>query len=297
MLSLEMASSPSTVSSLANVCQQVTLYVGQAILILGIIGGMLNLIVFLSLRTFRQSSCAFYFMIMSCMNIGQLLTGYFSRIMITGYNIDWTQTSVLFCKLRWFLFQAFTLTSYACMCFATIDQYLATSSYHLRQRWNKIQLACRLCAASFLLAVIHGIPSTIYSNHSDPHLSNRSSCIITNIVYQRYRIYGFNVFLAGVLPIFITVLFGSLAYRNVGQLAYRTVPLVRRTLDQQLTSMVLVQVVYLFFAIVPYTTIIIIIANLALENGSILAAELQFAECVGAITYYSYFAVSTAYFF
>ena len=90
-----MSSSPSTVSSLANVCQQVTLYVGQAILILGIIGGILNLIVFLSLRTFRQSSCAFYFMIMSCMNIGQLLTGYFSRIMITGYNIDWTQTSVL----------------------------------------------------------------------------------------------------------------------------------------------------------------------------------------------------------
>ncbi|CAF2527805.1 unnamed protein product [Rotaria sp. Silwood2] len=85
-----MSSSPSVVSSLANASQQVTLYLGQPILIFGIIGGIFNLIVFLNLKTFRQSSCAFYLIVMSCVNIGQSLTGYLSRIMITGYNIDWT---------------------------------------------------------------------------------------------------------------------------------------------------------------------------------------------------------------
>jgi hypothetical protein len=59
----------------------------------------------------------------------------------------------------------------------------------------------------------------------------------------------------GVLPISITVLFGYLAHRNVQQLSHRTLPLVRRELDKQLTVMVLTQVVFNFFAITPYTII------------------------------------------
>ncbi|CAF1094732.1 unnamed protein product [Rotaria sp. Silwood1] len=227
---------------------------------------------------------------MSCVNIGQLLTGCFSRIMITGYNIDWTETSLFYCKSRWFFFQTFTLTSYACMCFAIIDQYLATSTYRRWQQWNNIRLAYFLCTVSFTFAVLHGFPSIMYFNLTDSRTTNKLICTITNSVYQRYRTLGFNVFLAGVLPVFTTILFGSLAYRNVQQLAYRTVPLVRRELDKQLTSMVLVQVVYIFIAIVPYTTVIIIITNLDLQNKPILAAELQLVECLSAIIYYSYFA-------
>ncbi|CAF3671347.1 unnamed protein product [Rotaria sp. Silwood1] len=285
-----MSSSLSVVSSLANTSQKVTLYLGQPILIFGIIGGIFNLIVFLSLKTFRQSSCAFYLIIMSCVNIGQLLTGYLSRIMITGYHIDWTQTSLFYCKLRWYFFQTFTLTSYACMCLATIDQYLATSSYRRCQQWNNIKLAYCLCTASFIFAILHGVPSIIYYNYTDSPIANTLICTIINGVYQRYRTYGFNVFLGGALPIFITVLFGSLAYRNVKQLAYRTVPLVRRELDKQLTSMVLVQIVYIFIAIVPYTVVIIITTNLDLQNKPILTAELQLTEYLSAIIYYSYFA-------
>ncbi len=287
-----MSSSASIVPSLANASQQVFLYLGQSSLVAGMIGGILNLMVFLSLKTFRQSSCAFYFTVMSCVDVGQLLTGYLSRIMITGYAIDWTQTSLFYCKFRWFFFQAFTLVSYACMCFATIDQYLATSSSRRWQQWNNIKIASRLCAVSFLLAILHGIPSIVYFNHVDSTVTKARSCVITNSIYLRYRTYGFNVFLGGVLPVFTTVLFGSLAYRNVKQLAYRTVPLVRRELDKQLTSMVLVQVVYVFIAIVPYNTVIIIMTNLDLQNKPILAAQLQFVESLGAIIYYSYFVVS-----
>lgn len=287
-----MSSSTSIVSSLTYASQQVSLYLGQSILIVGIIGGILNLIVFVSLKTFRESSCAFYFIIISCVNIGQLLIGYLSRIMIAGYNIDWTQSSLIYCKLRWFLFQSFTLTSLSCMCFATIDQYISTSTYHRWQQYNNIKLAYFLCVISFILSILHGIPSIIYFDHIDSPIPNKSICIITNNDYLQYRTYGFNVFLGDVLPVLITVLFGSLAYRNVKQIAYRAVPLVRRELDKQLTSMVLVQVVYVFIAIVPYTTVIIVLTNLDLQNKPILAAQLQIGECLGAVIYYSYFAVS-----
>ena len=42
-----------------------------------------------------------------------------------------------------------------------------------------------------------------------------------------------------------------MAYRNVQQIAYRTVPLVRRELDKQLTVMVLVQVFCDILAVTP----------------------------------------------
>ena len=284
----------SIVLTLADLSQKLFLYLGQPLFIIGIIGGLLNLIVFLSLKTFRQSSCASYFIVMSCVNLGQLLTGYLSRIMISGYNIDWTQTSLFYCKFRWYFFQLFTLTSFSCMCFATIDQYVATSTYqqNQRQRWNNIKLAYCLCTISFLFAIFHGIPSIIVFDQISSPVMNKSLCVITNSFYQKYRTFGFNLILGGLLPVFITVLFGSLAYRNVKEIAYRTVPLVRRELDKQLTIMVLIQVIYVFIAIVPYTLVIILITNLDLYNKPLLVAQLQFAESIGALIYYSYFIVS-----
>ena len=74
-------------------------------LIAGVVGGFLNIIVFLSLQTFRQSSCAFYLTIMSVFNIGQIVFRFTTRIMICGFGIDWTQTSLFYCKFRYFCFQ------------------------------------------------------------------------------------------------------------------------------------------------------------------------------------------------
>jgi hypothetical protein len=101
--------SSSVIASLLLTYQRIIIYSGIPILILGVLGGVLNTIVFLSLKTFRQSSCAFYLTVLSIVNIGQLLAGLFSRIMISGFSIDWTQTSLFYCKFRTFAFQATTM--------------------------------------------------------------------------------------------------------------------------------------------------------------------------------------------
>jgi hypothetical protein len=282
----------SIISVLTEISQQVIIYIYIPILIAGVIGGIFNLIIFLSLKTFRENSCAFYLIIMSFFNIGQLLTGELSRLMTVGYNIDWTLNSLFYCKIRWYCIQMCSLTSYACLCFATIDQYLATSSRNHWQQWSNIKLAHRLCLLAFIISVLHGIPSIFYYNYDYSVITTKSACIITNVIFQQYKTYGFILLLAGILPVFITVLFGSLAYRNVKQLAYRTVPLVRRELDKQLTSIVLVQVVYTFIVIVPYIIVATVQTSLNSNNDPILAVKLQFAEYLAAAFYYSYFAVS-----
>jgi hypothetical protein len=92
------------------------------------------------------------------------------------------------------------------------------------------------------MCILHGIPFIMYYNHTSSPITGGSSCAITNIVFQQYY-NSFNTpVLTSSLPIIIIFIFGILAYRNVQHIAYRTIPLVRRELDKQLTVMVLVQV-------------------------------------------------------
>ncbi len=80
--------SSSMISSLNFVAQQITFYFGILIFIAGITAEFLIIIVFLSLRTFRENSCTFYITVMSFTNIGQLMTGLLSCLMMSGFNID-----------------------------------------------------------------------------------------------------------------------------------------------------------------------------------------------------------------
>ena len=94
----------------------------------------------------------------------------------------------------------------------------------------------------------------------------------------------------GILPVFITILFGLLAYNNIQKISYRTVPLVRRELDKQLTIMVLLQVVYNFFALTPTIIINMIVLTYTITDPNINAL-IQFVSNLTNILYYSNFAV------
>ena len=110
------------------------------ILIAGMIGNILNIFVFLSLKTFRENSCAFYLTAMSFLNIGQLIISLFPRIMNLWFAIDWSLASLAYCKIRMYFFQVCSLTSFTCMCLATIDQFLATCTHPRWQRFSNIKL-------------------------------------------------------------------------------------------------------------------------------------------------------------
>jgi hypothetical protein len=107
-------------SAYLDLIAKASLYFGIPVLIGGIIGDILNIIVYLSLQTFRENFCAYYLTIMSFVNLGQLATGLLARIMTSGFDINWTQTSLFFCKLRYFIFPATSLISFTCICLATV---------------------------------------------------------------------------------------------------------------------------------------------------------------------------------
>jgi hypothetical protein len=89
------------ITSLNNVSVLLNRYFAIVIFIFGIIGNVLNCLVFLQ-RPLRSNPCAFFFRISSIANIAFLLTGLTAR-MLTGWTVDVSNTIDWLCKLRGFV--------------------------------------------------------------------------------------------------------------------------------------------------------------------------------------------------
>jgi len=83
-----------------------------------------------------------------------------------------------------------------------------------------------------------------------------------------------------------------LTYRNVKNIAYRTVPLVRRELDKQLTVMVLVQDIFTFMTLLPIMTLGFVSLNPNIPQDPLSEAQFQLINVIAVMFYYLYFSVS-----
>ncbi len=225
------------IDSLKLAANESTIYGGFFLFIVGMIGNILNIIVFTSLKTFRETSAAFYMTATSTVNIFQLVVGLLSRILITGYNIDPTQSSDFLCKGRGFTLTATMLIIFTYKCFTVIDQYLS-----LTNRWChlcNLKIASRLVIASLIFWCLHGISSWILEGVHLLSSTNQTSCFIVNPVFSVYMSRFVLAVLIGFLPLLIRISVGLLAFYHVRNLHNHRVPIVRLERDKQLTAMVL----------------------------------------------------------
>src|SRR5690606_37566381 len=80
-------------------------------------------------------------------------------------------------------------------------------------------------------------------------------------IFNQYLTYGYYITLTNLLPIIIIV-FSLMAYHNARNLTRRTIPLIRRELDKQLTVMVLVHALISIFCLIPFSIMnILVILN------------------------------------
>lgn len=271
--------------------EQITIYIGFILIIFGVIGGIFNIIIFLSLKTFRQSPSVFYLTIMSFVNLGQLLFGLFSRVMIFGFGIDWNSLSIYFCKIRLTLFLLCALISYTCLCLAIFDQYLSTSIRPYWQQMSHIKNAFRLTLFFTFLWILHLIPYPIYLQHIISSTTGKITCTSINPSMAIYRNYYIGLLLTGYIPDLITIIFGILSYKNIQQIAYRTIPLVRRELDKQLTIMVFAQVIINLITNIPFVTVIAITYATTNIKDPFILEIIQFIYNLTIIIFYIYFSV------
>lgn len=137
--------------SLSYIGQQVTIYGGLFLLIIGIIGNGINIFIFLTVGNYRKAPCTFYFIGASITNIIYILFNFSTRIIGTYINgIDFTTVSGLWCKIRQFLLMAVSLITLTCSCLSTIDQFLVTSQNVRIRRYSNLKWAHRIV----LIAII-----------------------------------------------------------------------------------------------------------------------------------------------
>lgn len=227
--------------------QQYITYVYIVILIIAIVGNSLNILVFTNLKLFHRNQCAFYLCIESIINTTALLHSSIDHFTQYPDGHDLADYSLIWCKTRFILEQILQISSFSIMCFITFDQILCTSySYTIRQM-STYKLAQYLICIALCCAIGHSIPSIFFSSILPP-----MGCASDNKIFIYYYLMFYYPILIGFLPLFLSILFSLIAFRNVRHLIRRQIPLVRRKLDRQLTAMVFVRVIIFVILYLPY---------------------------------------------
>lgn len=273
-----------TISTLYFASQQITIYFGLTLFIAGIIGGLLNFIIFITLKSFRQTTCAFFLTVVSIVNVGQLLTTPFVFILAEGFYID-PRKITWFCKFHIFLAQWSIFISLSSLCLATIDQFLSMSQY---RQWSTVRFARSSIVIATTLGFLHSIFILIYFAALD------GSCTIINSTYAKYvSLFQFPV-LYGFLPIIILITFSVFTFVNARTLASRQVNIVRLRRDRQLTAMVLVHAIYQVLTGSPYIVVYTYLLNQNITDPEQIAQN-KLIETTTTLLAFSSFSVSIVF--
>jgi hypothetical protein len=228
--------------SLVDIGQEITIYLGFLVVIIGVIGNGMNIFVFSTFRPYRRTPCTFYFLVGSIHNIAFLAIDLISRIVSAGFGFDITRTSISWCKIREFSLFTLGLISLTCSCLATIDQFFATSQNTILRRFSNIKWAHRIALIVIIICCLHGTLPLVFFNISP----GNNMCVNVNTGFGIYiRVYLLT--LVSGIPVLVMLLFGYLTYRNIHFTRFLSVKA-----DRQLTRMILIQVVLVTICITPY---------------------------------------------
>ena len=218
-------------------------YCGIFLLGTGIIGEIINLIVFCTLNIFIKNSSIFYLRLMSISNLGQIIVAVLIRTFNNGFQINLLRSSVG-CKLREYFVHYFALLSFTFICLATISQFYSlkrTEQDEIRQ----IPYVRRVSLIVLIFWLLHNLPFLFYVEMVSGSCRNLSPMFST---YGNYFIWPV---LLGCLPVFLMSLFSLLAFYNVRKFSSQQRNIIRLSHDRQITAMVLVYVLFMVILCTP----------------------------------------------
>ncbi|CAF0835105.1 unnamed protein product [Adineta steineri] len=267
---------------------------------IGLIGNIFNILVFTNTKIFHQNRCAFYLVAESIFDIGQLTQNFANTIWALFLNgNDPTTVSLTWCKLRSIFPQWYRLMLSAIVCFAAIDQFLSTHHRPYLRQLSSLTIARYQVYFATGFCLLHTIPAAVFLQ-----ISPIFGCIVSSIGLINYYSYAFYPIINGLFPICVSSLFSILAYRNVRHIVRRQIPINRRRLDQQLTAIIFVRVIFYVILQLPFTIYRIYSLNMNIPKGNtiayaidrwIQAVVLVLAYLSHAINFYIFLLTSSRY--
>jgi len=157
-------------------------------------------------------------------------------------------------------------------------------------------MAHRLVIGTTLFWIVHEILYIVYFVHVKPSSTNTTSFTIIDYDFSEYRNYISILTVLGFFSVGTAVLFELLAYRNIRQLAHRTVPVVRCELDKQLTIMMLAQVVMNVPTYLLYNTFNSFSVYTFMANYQVIQPTISVCHHYDAYCLLSLFAINFEYY-
>ncbi|CAF1333429.1 unnamed protein product [Adineta steineri] len=226
-----------------------SLILGFILLIGGVLGNILNVIIFIKVGNYKNNACSLYMFVRTFLDLNMLLAGLATRILATGFQTDFTLINRIWCKTRLGFTDINGITTYTMICLQAIDACICSSpSVAVRQKSN-IRIARYLILGTLCFCFIHEIPYFIFQDLVVT--SGTPMCITTNAIYAQYRSYVVSLGIITTIPITVISIFGYLTVRHM-----KTIGVTRSlsSLTRQTISMALFQIVALLVFNSPFAT-------------------------------------------
>jgi len=203
-------SNSSFVVELSLVRSRLAGYYLPPIFFFGIIGNILNLIIF-SRNRLRQNVVSWYFI---CLSISQILFLFYNclyRIITTGWNngYDLAATVVGLCKFRAYGFILWLALSRHFLCLISLDRWMKTSRNVTIREKSSPQYAKWLILMSFIFWCLFSVHGPIGYN-----IISTNGC--TSMVGGSYQLlYTIHTIFIGIVPFSFMISFGFLTLKNI----------------------------------------------------------------------------------
>jgi len=292
----------STIDILTLIQQYLTIILG-ILLVIGVVGNILNCLVFLRKRL-RSNPCSIFFVGASIANITVMIY-YIIPTIYSSYHSPLEDTNLIYCKLRLYIRNILLAISRSYLILACVACY-AQSSRNVRIR--------NFCRLKIVLRIVFILPLIwcIIPLHI-PLLTSiqNGQCLMWNGAGALYHAI-YICFVAAILPTSLMIIFSLLAYRNLRKMLRNIHPIAGREegsgqhfgrvrlhrSDRQLSKMLFVQIiVYMIFTIsYPiqsiYNATILIIGRseseerAAIENFALFIASSFLINCYCAASFF-----------
>lgn len=210
---------------------------------IGLVGNLINIWIFGSKKSYRETPSTFYFLIGSVVNLSVVVSALLNRIIQVGFGINLANLSEAWCKIRQFLVIFSTCLSLTCSCLTVIDQFFVTSRNNFLRRCSQIKWSYRIMIIVIIVWLVYTTPYFFYTYISP--ITN--VCTITNPV-MNISTSVFSIGFLFIIPVSIIFLFGWLNYRNIQQ----TVALANQSVDRQIIKMTAFQAGLVIFSYFLY---------------------------------------------
>ncbi|CAF1077703.1 unnamed protein product [Adineta ricciae] len=286
-------------SAILTFASNYSLYCDLITFVLGFIGNILNLLVFVQLKCFRDHRITYYFIIDIIAIFINRTVQLFFTISTSFYQNDLYNNSLIGCRARTVLVQAAGNISYTMVYLAAIDQYCSTNYRPCLRQLFTFRFVQRVIIVTvcFWFSI-----NLLFALYLDVH--PLYGCNIYNDIWSQYVIYFHYPVLIGIFPITMASIFSLLAYQNVRRIIRRQIPIERRRFDQQITAMVLIRVIFFLLLFTPWVCYRIYSINATTNNFSALQFSISrlvqviticFVNVQHGIGFYLYIMISSRY--